>query len=109
LKREFISTSIFQKQWKQFSLTDDDLRKLERHIMEHLFEADIIVGSGGAVKVRFALPGKGKSGGIRIIYTDVTQKEKVYLLLCYAKNEQDDLTDEQKQQLKPLIKTLKGE
>ena len=77
--------------------------------MENLFAGDMIIGSGGAVKLRFALPGKGKSGGLRIIYIDVAHKEKVYLLLCYSKSDQDDLTNEQKQQLKPLIKTLRGE
>jgi len=109
MKREFISTTVFDKQWRGLSLTDEDLRRLEKHIMENLFAGDIIVGSGGAIKLRFALPGKGKSGGVRIIYTDVAHKEKVYLLLCYAKSDQDDLTSEQKQQLKPLIKMLRGE
>ena len=70
---------------------------------------DVIVGTGGAIKLRYALPGKGKSGGVRVIYTDITHKSKTYLLLCYGKNEQDNLTSSQKKQLEALIKTIKGE
>ena len=70
---------------------------------------DIIIGTGGAIKLRHALPGKGKSGGIRVIYTDITHKSKIYLLLCYGKGEQDNLTDTQKKQLESLIKMIKGE
>jgi len=68
-----------------------------------------MVGTGGAAKIRFAARDKGKSGGARVIYTDVKHKEIVYLLLCYPKDEQDDLTADQKKKLKTVIKQLKEE
>jgi len=107
--REFISTSVFDRRWDNLSLTDDDLRELQNFIMKNPSAGDVIVGAGGAMKVRYALPGRGKSSGARVIYVDITHKSKVYFLLCYGKHEQDDLTDSQKKQLEILIKALKGE
>jgi hypothetical protein len=69
----------------------------------------IIPGTGGAIKLRWSLPDKGKRGGIRIIYVDIVKKAHIHLLLCYSKNEQDDLSNEQKKQMKNLIIKLKGE
>jgi len=109
MEREFASTKVFDKLWGELGLTDDDMRKLETQIIETLPPRDIIIGTGGAAKTRYALHGKGKSGGARVIYTDVKHKKTTYLLLCYPKDEQEDLTSEQKKQLKTLIKTLKGE
>ena len=61
--------------------------------------------------MRWALPNsvKGKSGGIRIIYVDLAHKEHIHLLLCYPKSKTENLTDEQKQNLRKLIALLKGE
>ena len=69
---------------------------------------DIIRGTGGARKTRFALLDAGKSGGIRVIYLDVAHKKQTYLLLCYPKSQQDDLSQEQKKQVKALVEALKG-
>ena len=109
MKREFILTSTFDKKWKQLHLTDDDLCELQNFIMRNPFARDIITGTGGASKLRFALSGKGKSGSIRVIFVDIVHKNRVYLLLCYAKSEQDNLTNIQKKKLESLIKILKGE
>ena len=109
MTRTFISTSVFDKRWSKLNLSDDDLYNLQLFIMNNPSAGDIIVGTGGATKLRYPLPGKGKSGGVRVIYTDITHKSKTYLLLCYGKNEIDDLTDVQKKQLEIYIKTIKGE
>jgi hypothetical protein len=92
-------------------LTDEDLRRVEIFIMCNPNGGDVLQGTGGAVKLRWALPSnsKGKRGGIRIIYVDVKQKAHVHLLLCYPKNKQENLTSEQKKELKQLIKAIKGE
>ena len=109
MKRTFISTSVFDKRWNGLNLDDDDLYDLQLFIMNNPTAGDVIVGTGGAIKLRHALQGKGKSGGVRVIFTDITHKNKIYLLLCYGKSEQDDLTSTQKKQLEALIKTIKGE
>ena len=48
----------------------------------------------------------GKRGGIRIIYYNVTRNGRIYLALIYPKNEQDDLTEEQRKALKLLSEKL---
>ena len=45
----------------------------------------VIPGSGGIRKLRFALPGKGKRGGARLIYYWLASKDKIYMLLAYKK------------------------
>jgi hypothetical protein len=48
-------------------------------------------GGGGIRKIRFAAKGKGKSGGVRVIYY-ILKEDRVFLLLAYPKNEQENLT-----------------
>ena len=66
----------------------------------------VIPGGGGLRKMRWSLPGRGKSGGARVIYFWFTALNVIYLLLIYAKNEQADLTPEQ---VKLLRKTVEAE
>ena len=108
MTREFIMTLVFDKLWSKLNLTDDDLSELQISLMTNPRIGDIIQGTGGARKVRFALPGVGKSAGVRVIYIDLTLKQRTYLILCYPKSQQDDLSQEQKKQVKSLIETLKG-
>ena len=69
----------------------------------------IIKGTGGLRKVRFARPGKGKSGGARVIYYYHNDKKPVFLLLIYAKADRDNLTDAQKAQLKKHVNAIVDE
>ena len=103
----FVETTIFTKQWKSMNLDDRDLLCLQIHLMKNPNDGDVIVGTGGARKIRFALPHKGKSGGARVIYVSVVQDKEIYLLLCYPKGKQENLTEEQKKQLKTFIKVIK--
>ena len=111
MTRKFIRSIYFDNRWGDMKLSDDDLRELESHLLKNLRIGDIIPGTGGAIKLRWALPGnnKGKSGGIRIIYVDLAHKKHIHLLLCYPKGKQENLTAEQKLQLRQLINALKGE
>ena len=109
MTREFITTTYFDKRWKKMTLTDEDLRQLEIYLLENPGAGDIIQGTSGAVKLRWALPNTGKSDGIRVIYVDLVHKAHTHLLLCYPKGKQDDLTEDQKKQLKQAIRILKGE
>jgi len=108
MTREFIMTPVYDKLWYRQGLTDDDLRDLQIVLMTNPDSGDIIKGTGGARKSRFALLDAGKSGGIRVIYLDITHKQQTFLLLCYHKSQQDELTQEQKKQVKALVDTLKG-
>jgi len=107
--RQFIETTIFTRRWNEMGLTDSDLLELQNHIMRNTQVGDIIAGTGGARKIRYALPHKGKRGGARVIYVDIMQRMHIHLLLCYPKSKQEDLTPGQKKIVAQLTKTLKGE
>ena len=67
---------------------------------------DLIPGTGGLRKVRVPLAGRGKRGGARVIYYFYNETLPIYLLLAYAKNEQDDLSLGQKSVLKRFVETV---
>ncbi len=69
----------------------------------------VIQGTGGLRKVRVARPGKGKSGGTRIIYYYHNEDTPIFLLLIYAKADQENLTNSQKAQLKKYVDAIIGE
>ncbi len=69
-------------------------------------KGDVIQGTGGARKVRVSLPGRGKSGGARIIYVYVEVYGAIFFLLVYTKNQQSDLTDTQRRALRAAIQEI---
>lgn len=66
-------------------------------------------GTGGIRKVCFPLENKGKSGSVRVCYTDFEEYEVTYLITAFTKNEQENLSAEEKTVLKKLVKALKNE
>lgn len=104
---EFIETSYFTKRIKAL-LTDDDYAKFQMTLIENPECGDIIAGGGGLRKIRFSLSAnnKGKSAGIRAIYYYVVDS-KIYLLTAYPKSEKDNLTREELNILKLLVKEIK--
>ena len=63
----------------------------------------LIVGSGGLRKMRWAKEGRGKSGGIRVIYYWAVSPEQILMLFIYPKGERDDLTKAQIKMLKQIV------
>jgi hypothetical protein len=90
-------------------LSEDDIRELELTLLENPREGAVVGNTGGVRKVRLALPGRGKSGSTRVIYLYVEARETIYLLLCYPKNEQGNLTPEQSRRIRQLVANLRGE
>ena len=109
MTREFVYTEPFRKCWKAMGLSEDDLKKLEKILLENPQLGDVIEGTGGARKMRIQIENRGKSGGGRVIYVDVFEKEKLYFLLAYPKNIQDNLTPDQKKQVRKLVEAIKKE
>ena len=105
--RTFIEVPIFTRKWKELGLTDDNLRDLENVLLENPKAGDAIRGTGGIRKIRIPLENTGKRGGGRVIYVDVEIKETIYFINVYAKNEKDDLTEEEKKAFKAVVKILK--
>jgi len=84
-------------------LDDESLLLLEKLLLENPKRGPVIEGLGGARKLRIKLEGRGKSGGGRVIYLDVLEKEELYFLFAYPKNVQENLTAEQRKILKSLV------
>lgn len=84
-------------------MTDDDLRGLQSILIERPDAGPLIPGAGGLRKLRWAMPGRGKRGGARVIYYWRTAADVVYPVFAYAENDQDDMTPDQARQRARLI------
>lgn len=107
--RKFVHTAFFDKQWEQLGLNDDDLRSLQSLLIEHPDIGDVIQGTGGVRKVRFAANSKGKRGGARVIYVDFVIHESLFLLSVYGKNKKQDISENEKEQMRKLINIIEKE
>lgn len=87
-------------------LNDDDYRVLQHTLAANPETGDIVPGGGGIRKIRFALPGKGKRGGVRIIYYWQKSKDRIFMLIVYIKSKKSNLTTEQTTILKRLAKEI---
>lgn len=86
----FIETSAFSALLEDW-LSDEEYRGLQSYLIERPDAGDIIRGSGGIRKLRWAAKGKGKSGGVRLIYYWAKAPEQIYLLTMYGKSERTDI------------------
>lgn len=107
---EFVATHGFEASAKKL-LTEDDRRALESLLLEDPRRGEVIERTGGFRKVRFARPSRleGKSGGTRVIYYLLDQRNRIYLLLVYAKGVKDDLTRAEENELRRLAGALEAE
>lgn len=99
----FLETPVFTRQIREL-VDDDQYRELQSTLVASPDSGDLIPRSGGLRKIRVAASGRGKRGGARVIYYWVVAKDQIYMLLAYAKNVQDDLTEEQLKTLRALIR-----
>ena len=97
-----IETPIFTKLIKEL-MNDDEYKDLQEALVSRPDRGAIIKNSGGLRKVRWALEGRGKSGGARVICYWMTDNDQLYMLLAYPKNVQDNLTDAQLKALKKIV------
>jgi len=88
-------------------LNDEEYRKLQNYLLENPKAGVILRGSGGIRKLRWAARGKGKSGGVRIIYYWAEQPEHIYLLTLYSKGEQENIDAASLKRIVKLLETLK--
>lgn len=106
MTRTFVELPLFRSKWKDLGLNDNDLRRLQEEILADPKIGSVMQGTGGIRKMRFSFEHRGKSGSIRVIYIDFEVYEKIYLITAYPKNEKDNLTAAERNELKQLVSIL---
>lgn len=103
----FIETPVFTRQVVE-ALSDAEYTRLQMALVLRPGMGDLIPGTGGLRKIRWgeSARGRGKRGGVRVIYYWYRSESLIYLLLAYSKTERDDLTPEQKRILRKLVAEL---
>jgi hypothetical protein len=81
----FIETKLFTKLVREH-LSDEEYAQLQEALIRDPEAGDLIPGSGGVRKVRWGVKGRGKRGGIRVIYYARTRQGQIWMLTLYAKN-----------------------
>ena len=99
----FVETHVFTNLVCK-TLDDDEYRALQSSLLLRPEQGPVIPGSGGLRKVRWGSQGRGKRGGMRLIYFWDKPTETYYMLFLYRKNEQGDLTKAQVQVLGRLVR-----
>ena len=94
-----VETPIFNRRIQEY-MDDDEYGEMQAFLTLHPDAGKVIKGSGGMRKLRWGGSGRGKRGGLRVIYYWWVAMERISLLMAYPKNEQDDLTADQLKQLK---------
>ncbi|MGF6393226.1 type II toxin-antitoxin system RelE/ParE family toxin [Pseudomonas plecoglossicida] len=98
----FTETPLFTKRVKEL-LDDETYRLLQIRLMASPDTGDLIEGTGGLRKIRVAARGHGTRGGARVIYYCFVHASQIAMLYIYPKNEQTDLSTEQRKALKSII------
>lgn len=109
MTRTFVELPMFRSKWKALGLSDEDLKRLQEEILLDPKAGAVMRGTGGIRKMRFAFEHRGKSGSVRVIYIDFEVHEKIYLLTAYPKNEKDNLTKAERNDLRELVKVLENQ
>jgi mRNA-degrading endonuclease RelE of RelBE toxin-antitoxin system len=99
----FVETPIFTKEVRRL-LPDEAYRELQWALEFRPTQGVVIRGSGGLRKLRWGAAGRGKRGGIRLIYYWDAAEAAFYMLYAYAKGVRDDLTPEQLKLLRQAVR-----
>lgn len=105
MKAIFVELPVFAKCRLEY-LDDEGFRALQNFLMAYPEAGDLIEGTGGLRKLRQPDPrrGKGKRGGLRVIYYWWDGKRQFWLFTLYDKDEMDDLSAKEKKTLKEMLK-----
>jgi hypothetical protein len=101
---EFVEAPAFTR-YVARHLADDEYRRLQIQLANDPERGDVMPGTGGFRKLRWMDPkrGKGRRGGLRIIYYYFLPDQQIWLMTLYDKNETSDLTPRAKRALKDAV------
>jgi hypothetical protein len=106
----FIELPVFTKRLAALAgeHAEDVLLEIQNDLLENPTRGKVVEGAGGVRKARAADPsrGKGKRGGFRYLYYFIERDGQIFLLMVFSKDEQDDLTKDQKRILRRAISEL---
>ena len=98
----FVETPVFTAAVTSL-LSDEEYRQLQIALLVRPEQGVLVRGSGGLRKLRWGARGRGKRGGVRVIYYWHPADQSLYMLLIYAKSAQGDLTPTQLRVLRRLV------
>ena len=99
----FVETPVFTRGIKAL-LQDKEYHALQLALLLRPEQGTVIPGSHGLRKLRWSLSGRGKRGGVRVIYYWDKSKDSIHMLLVYAKHTQENLTSTQLRILSDLVR-----
>ena len=110
MQKTFIESCEFTT-WVKSHITDDEFAAMQRELLAEPDRGVVIPGSSGLRKLRVADPrrGRGKRGGARVVYLHFAELDRIYLITIYGKDQQDDLSADDKKLYRELVRMLKQE
>jgi mRNA-degrading endonuclease RelE of RelBE toxin-antitoxin system len=97
-----VETKVFTSRVEDL-LTSDEYHSLQLELLKRPAVGDVIPGTGGLRKLRWGAAGRGKRGGVRVIYFWHAASETILMLFVYPKNERGDLTAAQREALRRVV------
>jgi len=98
----FVETKLFTRLVQEY-LSDDEYRALQHALLQDPEAGAVIPGSGGVRKMRWAVAGRGKRGGLRVIYFLRTRQGQIWMLTMYPKNVAENIPAHVLRQIKDEI------
>jgi hypothetical protein len=86
----FVESQLFSRIVHDY-LSDEEYSSLQHYLAARPGSGDVIPGTGGVRKIRWAVRGRGKRGGVRVVYVACVAKEVIWLLTIYAKSEAESI------------------
>lgn len=102
MRYEFIESSLFAQMVYDY-WSEEDYRAFQLYLLDNPEAGDVVRGSGGVRKVRWARLGAGKSGGVRVCYYVRNQAGQILLLIIYAKSVRDSIPGAVLKQIKEAL------
>lgn len=105
---EFIEAPFFTKSLDRY-LDDDEYRELQGHLIKNPESGKVVPGSGGVRKLRWAAEGRGKRGGLRVIYYLRLADGHIWMLTIYGKNVSENIPAHLLKSMKEVIDDAKDD
>ncbi len=98
----FVETRLFTRLVQEY-LSDDEYSALQQALRQDPEAGAVVPGSGGVRKLRWGVAGRGKRGGLRVIYFLRTRQGQIWMLTIYPKNLAENIPANVLRQIKEEI------